>query len=213
MRVLTPAEVAEYAPDGVLALTVGREPDSAIELWELNAGQRVVVGYSTFTAMAASCGTGQPFRRLSPSELVDVCDVARAQAVLDEILPVPPRYPELDTAEQPDLPLLDEAEDEPELLYIPSRPTEPGAEVVALELQPHRGRVTLLAFTTAQALEAGCGPYQPYVAVPAELLETVMTESGAERVLFNPVLAEESRHTAPVLDWTSKSVMGRNWRA
>ncbi|MBK1784427.1 SAV_915 family protein [Prauserella cavernicola] len=194
-------------------MTVGREPDSAIELWELSAGQRVVVCYSTFTALAASCGTGQPFRRLDPTELAEVCEVSRAQALLDEVLPVPPRYPELDTAEQPDLPLLDEATDEPELLYIPSRPTKPGADVVAIELQLHRRRPTLLAFTTAQALEAGCGPHQPYVAVPAELLETVMAESSAERVLFNPVLAEESRHTAPLLDWSSKSVMGRGWRA
>ncbi|PXY32507.1 hypothetical protein [Prauserella muralis] len=59
VRVLTPVEVAESAPDGVLVSTVEREPDSAIELWELATGQRVVVGYSTFTALAASCGTGQ----------------------------------------------------------------------------------------------------------------------------------------------------------
>ncbi|WP_145600502.1 SAV_915 family protein [Prauserella rugosa] len=208
---LAPEEIGEHAPQGVFTLITGVAPDSAIELWELPTGQLVVVSYSTFTALAASCGAGQPFRHMAPSEVVEVCAEAHAQALLDELLPVAPRYPKLDPREQPDLPMLDDAAVEGEHVYIPSRRTKRGDRVVGVELQPYKGKTTLLAYTTPQALTKGCGPYQPYVVVPRDFLETIMLESGAEQVLFNATLSEEARYSRPVLDWSSRSTMGGEW--
>lgn len=162
VRVLTPAEAGERAPDGVLVLTTGPEPGAAIELWELRDGTRVVVGYTTFTALAASAGAGQPFRRLTTADLARVCGAAEVRVLLDELLPGGPRHPEPDVAGQPNLPLLEEAEPAGDLLYVPSRPSRPGDAEVGVELQRYRNRATMLAYTSAQALEAGCGPHQPW---------------------------------------------------
>ncbi|PXY17692.1 hypothetical protein BAY59_35775 [Prauserella coralliicola] len=213
MRVLTPAEAGERAPDGVLVLTTGPEPGAAIELWELRDGTRVVVGYTTFTALAASAGAGQPFRRLTTAELARVCGAAEVRVLLDELLPGGPRHPEPDVAGQPNLPLLEEAEPAGDLLYVPSRPSRPGDAEVGVELQRYRNRATMLAYTSAQALEAGCGPHQPWVSIPARVLDAVLAECGAEQVLLNPVLSEGSRHVAPVVDWTRKPRRETEWNA
>ncbi|MBK1785525.1 SAV_915 family protein [Prauserella cavernicola] len=197
----------------MLTLTTVGEPGAPIELWELHDGTRVVVTYSAFPVLAASAGPAQPFRWLTAADLKRICDATDAQAVLDQPLPCPPRHPEPDVADQPDLPLLDDAEPEGDLVYVPSRPARPGDQTINLELQRHRNKTTLLAYTSAEAIKTGCGPHQPWVAIPVRELGTVLTESGAEQVLLNPVLSEETRHAVPVVDWTRKSRRETEWNA
>lgn len=118
---------------------------------------------------------------------------------MDMPLPDGHRYPEPDPRDEPELPQLDETLPDG-LVYVPSRPTgrRRGRNVV-LELQPHEGRRTLLAYESLDALRAGCGPYQSCVSIRADRLDEVASQAGAEAVLFNPVLSEQARHTAPVL--------------
>lgn len=197
--VLEPDELIRHAPDGVHVLIVPGEHMASFELWDLNGGQRALVCYSSVQVLHGACGAGQPSRWVPAADVPVQCAAARAEVlVLDEPLPVPPRYPEPDVADVPDLPALEEPDLGEQLLYVPSRPMRRGASRVDLELQPYRRNRTLLAYTSPNALYSGCGPYQPWVAVYAADLAEVMTEADAERVLFNPVLAEQSRHTGPV---------------
>jgi hypothetical protein len=124
---------------------------------------------------------------------------------LDASLPEWHRVPEPREHEQPELPIAREPEVDGGLLYLPSRPFRPGDFDAVLELQPDaRGRLQLLVYTSSAELAEGCGPHQAWVAVPASALAEIAEWVGAYRVLFNPVLTEETRHTAPVVNWTPR---------
>lgn len=140
---------------------------------------------------------------VSRDHLSGVCDEFEITIVaLDLPLPTGHRYPEPDVHERPDLAAAMPLDDDG-LLYLASRPVRSWNDLVELELQPDaRGRLMVLAFTTQEQLAAGCGPHQAWVAVPADLVDEAAFRADADGVLFNPVLAEESRHTAPVQDWT-----------
>lgn len=163
--------------------------------------------YSSIQRLVAACGAGQPWVSITSDELEAACAEHGVAAVaLDTAHPEGHRYPEPDPREQPELePLPDQ--DDGSLVYVPSRPVSEGDTQVNLELQPDKaGRAMLLAYSSPELLVAGCGPYQPWVAIHATDIDLVAEEAGACGVLFNPELAEDSRHTGPVQDW-SKSVL------
>lgn len=207
--ILEPAEVVERVDDGLHVLTVCGGATEWPELWELRGGMKALVGYTSMAALHAACGAGQP-RRFIPAELVEqVCSASGATvAVIDEPLPEPPRYPEPDVRTEPDLEPLPEDDETPEVLYVPSRPRQSRDPVAELELQPVRGRRTLLVYDSLPALYEGCGRYQWCVAIRPELIDEVMVDVGAEQVMLNSVLSEECRHQEPVVDWRRRDTMG-----
>lgn len=176
---------------------------------ELRATARrgvAVVTFSSLRTLVPACGWGQPWVVMHPELLHRSADALGANLVaVDVNIPEQHRYPEPEEWERPEIPPLEPVGVDPELLYIPARPYRLGEPRAVLELQPDkRGRPMLLVYNSAELLALGCGPYQPWVAIPsAELAETVQ-DSRAAGVLFNPVLAEESRHGGPVLDWTDE---------
>lgn len=142
--------------------------------------------------------------------VVQACDrLGVTSLAFDAALPDVPQYPAPDVRAQPDLEELDEDPNNGELLYVPSRPVGQRQREVRLELQNYQGKRALLAYTSREQLEAGCGPYQPWVAIESARLDVVMEQCGAEGVLFNPELGEEARHTGPVHDWTGSRSGGR----
>jgi hypothetical protein len=71
--------------------------------------------------------------------LIEFCDELRVcLVVLDAVLDLVPRYPEVDSREQPPLDTLEPLDEHDGLLYIPSRPVREGQYVVELELQPDK---------------------------------------------------------------------------
>lgn len=197
-------DLAEAAPAELFALTV---PDAAaLELRRTPRGDLLVFAYTSLDLLVAACGPGQPWTRLTVAELERVADTAGVTLIaLDALLPDGHRHPEPREQEQPELPEAGEPSVDARLLYLPSRPFRDTDQDAVLELQPDaRGRPQLLVFTSPAELEHGCGAYQAWVAVPSAELPGIAERVGAHRVLFNPVLTQESRHTAPVLDWNPR---------
>ncbi|MFF0149130.1 hypothetical protein ATK36_4606 [Amycolatopsis sulphurea] len=183
----------------------------SIELRRTARHELAVAAYSSITRLVGVCGNGRPWVQVTRGRLIEFCDANDVGiVVLDAVLDLAPRYPEVDSREQPPLEPLEPLPEHDDLLYVPSRPVEFGQYVVELELQPDRaGRPVLMAYTTPELLTACCGEFQPWVAVHMDDIKDVIAESGASGVLMNPVLAEESRHTATVQDWSRRSSIGR----
>lgn len=168
-----------------------------------------MVAYSSIAALVDACGSGQPWAQMRRDRLVQVCDELGLDAVvLDAVVDPAPRYPEVDGREQAPVQPLEPAEEHEGYVYIPSRPVRAGQYAPQVELQPdQQGKPVMLAYTSPEELVAGCGPYQPWIAIHVDDVAEAMTEAGAHRVLLNPVLAEQSRHTGPVREW-GKTVIG-----
>ncbi|RZS37002.1 type III secretion system (T3SS) SseB-like protein [Herbihabitans rhizosphaerae] len=123
-----------------------------------------------------------------------------------------------DPASLPDVPESGVADDgmAGRFFCVPSRPARPGDRTVDLELyRDGDGRPLLLAYTSRELLEAGCGPHQAAVVIPAERLADVAEEAGAAGVAFDPVLAEDARRTKPVADWRRRPERRRtvDWKS
>ncbi|NKQ53904.1 hypothetical protein HFP15_13540 [Amycolatopsis sp. K13G38] len=202
-------DLPERVPDAIFLLVSAEENGhgGGVDVWTTARGERAVLTFSTIQALVGACGAGQPWVPVSRDELTRLCDELRVSVVgLDVAPPEGHRYPEPEVSELPDLEPREPAERQ--LLYVASRPMRSRTDLVQLELQPDkRGRLMVLAYTSEEALVAGCGPYQPWVAIPANLIGEAAQRSEADGVLFNPVLAEQSRHTSSVRSWRD-DVMG-----
>ena len=197
-------DLPERAPGVLYALTLPASvaAGEVVELRNTPRGPAAVV-YSSVANLVAACGLGQPWAATTVERLQALGDEHDYNlAILDAWLPEGHRYPEPDVRAEPDLePATPRGEGA--LLYVPSRPVREGQQVVHLELQPdNAGRLMVLAFTSPEALAERCGPHQPWVAVDRDGIDLIAEQAGALGVLFNPVLAEEARHTGPVHDWT-----------
>jgi hypothetical protein len=176
------------------------EQELMLELRETRVGQLALMAYSSLTALAQACGTGQCWMKVQSADVPEM----RRRVGFDVIafdLALPPdlRHPELGAGEVADMDEATYGAGEPGVVYVPSRPYRPGDHDVVVELQrAPDGRLALLAYGSAEQLRAGCGPYQPWVAYPVEEIERVARESGAETVLINPVLTDDARHRGPV---------------
>lgn len=196
-------DLAERLPDGLFVLVLPADDGrgGGVEVWVRPRGERVVLAFSSIQTLVSACGAGQPWVPVSRDHLAQVCEELRVTLVgVDMAPPEGHRYPEPGVAELPDLEPWEPVERQ--LLYVASRPMRSWTDLVQLELQPDkRGRLMALAYTSEEELVAGCGPYQAWVAIPSDLIGEAVERSGADGVLFNPVLAEASRHTAPVRNW------------
>lgn len=74
---------------------------------------------------------------------------------------------------------------------MPSRPFRAGDEQARLELQPTPGGLlALMAYSSRETLLAGCGPAQPWVSIPAGLLDEARQEAGADTIALDTPLPE-----------------------
>lgn len=195
-------DLPQCAPPELFVLALPDSEGGGLELRETDSGETMLLTYTAMDHLVEACGYGQTYVRTSTDQLERLAgDASVAMVAVDVPLPEGHRYPETDQHAEPELAELDETPPDG-LVYVPSKPTgsRRGRDVV-LELQPHEGRRTLLAYDSLETLRAGCGPYQSCVSVRADRLDEVASRAGAEAVLFNPVLSEQARHTAPVRDW------------
>ncbi|MCU1685412.1 MAG: hypothetical protein JWQ81_6151 [Amycolatopsis sp.] len=189
----------------------GGQP-GGVEVRRTARQDKAVIAYSRIDLLVGACGAGQPWVQVTRDQLIAFCEELKVGTItLDAVVDVTPRYPEVDSRELPPLEPMEPLEEHDDLLYVPSRPVKEGQYGVELELQPDTGgRPLLMAYTSAQLLAAGCGEFQPWVAIRVDDIEEIVDESGARGVLINPVLAEESRHAGPVHDWNRRSLTGGN---
>ncbi|TNC29173.1 SAV_915 family protein [Amycolatopsis alkalitolerans] len=196
-------DLSERLPDGLFMLVLPADDGrgGGVEVWRTARGERAVLAFSAIQSLVGACGAGQPWVPMSREVLAEVCAELGVTLVgLDVAPPEGHRYPEPEVAEVPDLEPWEPVERQ--LLYVASRPMRSWTDLVQLELQPDkRGRLMVLAYTSEEELVAWCGPHQAWVAIPSNLVGEAVARSGADGVLFNPILAAESRHTAPVRDW------------
>ena len=180
-----------------------------VELRRTSRGAIAVPAYSSLRSLVACCGWGQPWVITRPERLEAVARAAGATEVTVD-MPIPddhtytgqPAHDELEELSlTPDI----------DVLYIPSRPFRRGQSQARLELQLDKaGRRMLLAYSSAAALAQGCGPYQPWVAVPVDRLPKVTREAGADVVVFDRRLVDEARYGGPVRDWLVARTAGRD---
>ncbi|HEV7981153.1 SAV_915 family protein [Amycolatopsis sp.] len=189
----------------------GGQP-GGVEVRHTARQELAVVAYSSIDLLVDACGSGQPWVQVTRDQLVEFCDELDVGVVIiDAVLDLSPRYPEVDSRDQPPLDTLEPLDEHDGLLYVPSRPVRTGQHVVELELQrDRRGHPLMLAYTSPELLAAGCGEHQPWVAIRMDDMPEVVEESGADGVLLNPVLSEDARHAGPVQDWNSRSTIGGN---
>lgn len=88
--------------------------------------------------------------------------------------------------------------EEPELAFVPSERANRGDTEVTLEFRrTNDDRLAVLAYTSLDALVAGCGERQPWVSMPVTSVQEVVERSGADVVLWDPALPPEQRRDAP----------------
>jgi mRNA-degrading endonuclease toxin of MazEF toxin-antitoxin module len=199
-------DVADRLPELLFVLMTPREQGrpGGVEVRQTTRQEWAVVAYSSVDKLVSACGSGQPWAQVMRDRLEEICaELDIGVVVFDAVVDVAPRYQAIDSREQPPLEPLEPLDEHDGYLYVPSRPVREGQYTVELELQPDRtGYPVMLAYTSPELLAACCGDFQPWVSIHVDDLPGVIEESGAQGVLFNPVLAEESRHAGPVHDWT-----------
>ncbi|WP_216212500.1 SAV_915 family protein [Amycolatopsis aidingensis] len=85
--------------------------------------------------------------------------------------------------------------DIPELVYLPTQRVRHGEPAANLELRrTEDGRTALLGYTSMELLVQGCGPDQPWIAVPAHKLERLYDAGAFDLLALNVELTEDMRH-------------------
>lgn len=83
---------------------------------------------------------------------------------------------------------------DPVLAYLPSERAYRGETKVTVELRrTNDDRLAVLAYSSLDALVTGCGERQPWVSMPVGSVSMVAKESGANLVLWDPVLPAKQR--------------------
>ncbi|MDV6011239.1 SAV_915 family protein [Haloechinothrix sp. LS1_15] len=172
-------------------------PEGELELRDTQRNECLVVAFTSYASLVTSCGVGQPYAQLHAAELEPVLERLRRTVVvaLDVWLPEGHRYPEPDPREVPELAHWPEVPAEGRV-WVPARPPRRGDRQVEVELHAQRPDEPLLCvYSSLDALQEACGPYQAAVAIDVAEMEDVARESGAVEIAYEPVLAEHARHT------------------
>lgn len=200
-RVLLPDETDQLPTRVYLAAHVA-DGGPGIELRDWN-GQPLTLAYSSVGALIDGCGPDQPWLLARSEELTDVVSQAADRAgvggvglLLDEFIPEELRgtgggfavdEARWEDAESPDW----------RLAWVASQRQEPGTSDARLELRTiDEGQVVMLAYTSADALRAGAGPYQPAVATPVGLLGDVRRRAGADTISLDNTIPYQLRRTS-----------------
>lgn len=167
-------------------------------------GEQVVLAYSSLERFVNGCGPDQPWILIPTTRATEIATEQRGGAwnppsfrfgiVLDHSLPPESQGTAGGWAQ-------DEArwdEDESEdwtLVHVASQPFRDGAERANLELQPMPGeRLAVMAYTSRENVEAGCGPHQASVPIPAGLLGEARRQSGAHTICLDTPLPPQLQH-------------------
>lgn len=169
------------------------------------AEEGVLWAYTTVPLLVESCGSGQPYLAVTPSQIVELT------TVIDETLlvavdvwhPDGARFPEPEPRELEPLGQAEIERTRDPLVWIPTRPVRRGDRRVSADLHGTRpGEKLLLVFGSPEQAWQACGPYQALSAIHVDNVEAVAQECGAQQVVTNGVLSEQAQHRAPVRDWT-----------
>jgi hypothetical protein len=81
------------------------------------------------------------------------------------------------------------------VVFVASKPLNPGDREVTLELRPtNDGQLAIMAFSSLETLVAGAGPQQPWIAVPPDKVEELISRSNADGVLLDMVIPPSLWH-------------------
>lgn len=179
--------------------------DVMLELRERDGGP-VVLAYSTLDRFLEGCGHDQPWG-LVPSERLAEVGLEKAGSLLE-----PPtfRFGVLLNASLPheargtagglaweESRWDDEGSEDWAMVHLASQPFHPGDEQAQLELQPMPGdHLAVMAYSSVTAVQAGCGPHQASVRIPAGLLGEARRQSGADTICLDTPLPQRVRHTS-----------------
>lgn len=169
-----------------------RVQGTLLEARELTDGRLALPVYSAMDRLITSCGAGQPWLMLSSERLPELQRSAGFDVLLLDVdLPHDLRPSSAESQWH------DSGSTDWDLAYIPSRRFRPGDERAWLELQPMPGgRLAVMAYSSEEALRLGCGPGQPWVSVPAGLLDEVRRQSGAHTIVLDTALPEHLWHSS-----------------
>lgn len=162
-----------------------------LEARDLSDGRVGLPVYSSLGRVIRFCGGGQPWILVNVDRLPALRRVGGFHVVvLDAEVPPDARHSadeaRWDDAASPDW----------ELAYLPSRRFTRGDPTARLELQPMPAeRLAVAAYTSEPVLRAGCGPGQPWVSVPAGLLDEVRRQAGADTIMLDTALPARLRHS------------------
>lgn len=83
---------------------------------------------------------------------------------------------------------------EPVLVYLPSEQLGKDDTHATIEFRRiDDGRLAVLAYTSLETLVNGCGEHQPWVQLSNDKIDGIVTESGADVVLWDAELPAEQR--------------------
>ena len=169
--------------------------------WE---GQQVVLAYSSLDRFLEGCGRDQPWILIPSERLAEIgsekagslleVGTFRFGVMLDFPLPLEQRGTAGGMA-QDDSRWDDGDSEDWALVYLASQPFHQGDEQARLELQPMPGdHLAIMAYSSPTTLEAGCGPHQASVRIPAGLLSEARRQSGADTICLDTPLPQRLRH-------------------
>jgi len=166
-----------------------------LEVRELADGRRAMPVYSSMDRLIRCCGGSQPWLAFSSDRLPVLQQGGGFDVVVVDVdLPV---EQQTDATGRVDA---DRAWHDPESVdwapvYVPSQRFRPGDAEAKLELQPMPGdRLALMAYSSLDLLTWGCGPHQPWVSIPAGLLDEVRLQAGAHTIMLDTPLPVRLRH-------------------
>lgn len=201
-RLFDPDETGELPQHMYLAC----RPDNSGVMLEIRTCQRepVVLAYSSLDRFLEGCGSDQPWIYMSSQRVAEVActkevsalNLAKFQFAILLDTPVPPelRGTAGGFAEE-ERRWDDEDSEDWQMVYLASRPFEPGDERALLELQPLPGQhLAIMAYSSVAALEAACGPKQAWFRTPAGLLSEARRQSGADTICLDTPLPNHVRH-------------------
>lgn len=175
-------------------------PDDGTLMFELREwnGQSVLLAYSSLDGFLDGCGADQPWVLVPSQRLAEVAQAEDGSFKFSVLLDVALSSELRGTAggmlnEEPSW-------DDPDsedwtIVYVPARPYQAGQEQAFLELQPMPGdRLALMAYSSLASLQNGCGPNQPWVALPAGLVSEARRQAGADTVCLDTPLPDYLRH-------------------
>ena len=182
-----------------------RNGDVMLELREWNGGQ-VVLGYSTLDRFLEGCGRDQPWILVRSERLADV-GLEKAGSSLEPatfrfgvLLNTSLSHEARGTAgrlAQEESRWDDEDSEDWAMVHLASQPFRPGDDQAVLELQPMSGgHLAVMAYSSAAAVEAGCGPHQASVRIPAGLVGEARRQSGADTICLDTPLPQRVRHAS-----------------
>ncbi|MFC4852932.1 hypothetical protein [Actinophytocola glycyrrhizae] len=188
-------------------------PEGNVEVRETLRDEVVVWAYTRLALMVPSCGSGQPFVRVTARELRTVGKALDrfAYAAVDLRHPDGARYPEPDRRDDDHLPLIDTTVPDTSLLWVPIRPGSVGTAKAMVEMvaegQDGLDGPLVLVYSTLARLRAELGARRAAASFRAEHLGRLTDDIGARSVVFDASVAEHNRKETS--SWTTGTTRRR----